>query len=349
MAIKEEYSLTPQELADILNITVQGAHHLLKKNDVFSKRKGQGRQVPSSDVRRLFESRGFKYKQQVISVHACKGGVGKTVTALHLAVRANMFGAKVLCVDLDMQGSLSLGFNVKDSDLPVLMDVVDDKSKFEDAILEITPTLHLLPSHMANSVLDKHISQSRNLNQERFLSDYLDKVRNNYDLIIIDCAPALSHLNTSIALASDIVVIPVNPDRFAIDGLEETIKETTMIREKWRSAKFQVKILFTKYDAREKTSMDYLTQVKHKYPKEMYGYFIRNNADLKNAISENKNIFEAKKSPAREDYDMFTREVMGIAELSEASKKHPTESEHVVPTVVAPQKNSSSEGVAAHA
>jgi len=319
-----EYFLSIAELGELLGITVQGVHQLIKRHKLESEKIGSQKWLSPQTVRQVLESRGVKYKRQIISIQANKGGVGKTTTAYHIAIRASMYGARVLCVDLDMQGNMTQAFQVKDSRVPVFYDVFKGKIEIKDAIFPVSQHVDILGSHLANSKLDKTLSQDNKLNPSGVILHQLSPIIEKYDLVILDCAPAFSHLNTCVALASDMVIVPVNPDPFAVEGLSQTMEELADIKKEFKS-NFSIKILFNKYDAREKSSFDYLTTLSSKYAGLFFKSFIRNNADLKNAIIAKKSVFDYKQAPAREDYDLLTREILELKDLAQQAETQPPE------------------------
>ena len=103
---------------------------------------------------------GFKYPNAIISFQIVKGGVGKTSLSFCLAVRASHYGARVLAIDLDQQGNLTRSFNVEASDKPVWLNLFRDKVPVENAIVELSDNLHLIPSNLNNSRLDTELTQS---------------------------------------------------------------------------------------------------------------------------------------------------------------------------------------------
>jgi chromosome partitioning protein len=264
--------------------------------------------ISPSDVRRFLTSRGFEYKKQVVSFQMLKGGVAKTTSALNFGLRAHMYGARVLFVDLDQQGNLSFALGVQDESLPVWLDIVEKKSSIKDCTVKLDLGLDLIPSHLNNSVLDRVLVTNQR-NWAQAIKGPLSEVESNYDLIIIDTAPALSTLNTAITCASDLVVLPINPDRFSWLGLQRHLEDLADVREDF-DLNFEEKILFTKFDAREKTSHELLQKSLETFTEQLLKSYIRTNTEVKNSIGSGKFIF-SNQGPAKEDYDLVTLELMG--------------------------------------
>ncbi|CAM6002800.1 unnamed protein product [Sphagnum balticum] len=131
----------------------------------------------------------------------------------------------------------------------------------------------------------------------------------------VSCNPALSSLNISIALASDRIIIPVNPDPFSSKGLKKTIDELQRIGQEYSQVP-NYSLLYTLYDGREASSQRYLIEYGSAYKDRLISTVIKRNTDVKNAIDQKKSIFDFKRAPAREDFDLFAREILGWRNLA---------------------------------
>jgi chromosome partitioning protein len=308
-------SITPIELADCLGgITVQGVYKALKVHEIQTEIANNRRKyIPSAGVRKLFEERGFTYPNLNISFQIVKGGVGKTSLSFSLAVRASHYGARVLAIDLDQQGNLTRSFNVEARDIPVWINIIRDNVSAKKSLVKISNNLDFLPSNLNNSRLDIELAQSAS-NLKDMIKDTISPIRNQYDLVIIDCPPAINKINTAVTCASDIVIIPINPDPYAMDGLEFTISELDKVKKDFKLS-FDYKIVWNKYDARERLAAVYmhaLTKQENLIDK-IIPVVCRIDASMKNAVFDSKSIFElSKRAPIREDIDQFAREVLGI-------------------------------------
>lgn len=265
--------------------------------------------VSPAHVRNFLEHRGYAYKRQVLSFQMLKGGVAKTTTCLNVGLRAAMYGFRVLFVDLDQQANLSFALGVDDLENPVFVDILEKKAKIQKVVRKLGDHVSLLPSNLNNSVIERVLLQgSRNL--ARVVRQPLDEVQNDYDLILIDTAPSLSALNTAITCASDTVVLPINPDKFTLFGVQKHLADLEQIKEDF-GAHFEAKILFTKYDGRESSSAIYYQQCLDLFGKNILRSFVRQSADIKNTIGSGKTIFDSK-GHAKDDYDRVTRDILGV-------------------------------------
>ena len=305
------YFITQNELADLFDITPQAAATQIKKENIETFKSGNKTALCPSAARAFMTGRDIEYPSKIIAFQMLKGGSTKTSSAYNLAIRLNNYGAKVLVVELDMQGNMTDAFNVEvTEEIPVLYHVATNECTIEEAVININEGLDLIPSDFENSVLEHHIVSTRK-NLQNFITDTLKPIRKNYDFIIFDCNPALSALNISIALASDQILIPVNPDRFSEKGLKVVLDEIDRISREYRK-NIDFKLLFTLYDGREAISQKYLIKYGSEYEGKLISTLIRRNADVKNAIDSKKSIFDLKRAPAREDFDLFAREILNL-------------------------------------
>jgi chromosome partitioning protein len=326
--LRAPYTIKATDLRKAMKIASSTMSELLKKVEIGTKsRKGSSYSLEPLVTRTILEMKGFKYPSsaKVISLMMCKGGVGKTTTTLFLGQRLAAYGARVLLIDSDMQGNLTSAFSLDDLDYDfdendlVLVDLFEDKGrKIEDAIINIAPNLHLLPSSPINARLENVIRNAAK-NPSKPMANLIEGLKKHYDYILIDCAPALNITNIASICASDSVIIPVAPDKFSKTGVENTLNEINSL-EKDFGIKVEKNIMFTRYDAREFTSLSYLTEIASEYKELLLKSLIRTCADCKNAITKKEDLFSYKNSNAKEDYDSLARELMGLTDLFNKTK-----------------------------
>jgi len=302
---KQEKSLTFSDLSGMVeNISVSEPN----------KRRG----ATSAEIRRLFEERGFVYPRQNLSFQIVKGGTGKTSLSYSLAVRAYQYGARVLCIDFDQQGNLSRSFNIQAKDKYVWLNLFRDRIDAEQAVIELADTLHLIPSNLNNSRLDVELSGSAS-NLRDMIGDKLAPIRDRYDLVIMDCPPAINKINTAIACVSDMVLIPVNPDPYALDGLEFTVSELERVKSDFK-LDFDYRVIWNRFDARERLGAFYIHELSQnkRFAEKVMPIVIRTDASVKNAVFDSRSVFDLpKRSVFREDVDQFAQEIIGITKWKE--------------------------------
>ncbi len=305
-----KYYITQPELAKWAGIKSQSIAQQATKLGLKSVTIGNRTAFPPTEVRKLVEQRGFTYPHQLISFQMLKGGSTKSSSSFNLAVRLNQYGAKVLVIDADAQSNISsaLGHEITGEET-VLYHLLKGEAEIQDSIIPVSQGLDLIPSNFDNSAIDL-LLQTQRTNLKKAISDLVKPVFSSYDFVILDCNPALSGLNISIALASDLVIVPVNPDPFSRSGLDKVLEEFTRMGKQY-DREINYKLLFTLYDAREATSRKYLIEYGSKFEDKMFSSIIKRNADVKTSIDQKRCIFDFKKAAALPDFDAFALEVLG--------------------------------------
>ena len=320
---KLELTVTPKDLADLLRITPQALHKFLKEHDIDTK-VGNTRfhKIRPHQVRKIIEIRGLSYPNMVIDLHNVKGGVGKSTCTHALATRAAAWGAKVLMVDLDQQANLTSSFGIHGhpNQFPTILDIHKGMFKgrevqIRDAILELNDNLHLIPSNLGMANIDTIMSMDSELNVGAFFDLMFGTLRNEYDFIFFDSPPALSKLTTAAHLYSDLILMPVEPDKFSIDGLELNFETIFRLKQRF-GTESETKIFINKYDARPKIDFLIASELaKTDYAENMCESAVRYASGLKAAIAEGKCVWNAdKKNPALEDLNSLFLEISGLDE-----------------------------------
>jgi chromosome partitioning protein len=307
--------MTAADSAEFLGITIQGIHRFLKLNDLETHKNQNRVYFGFETAKRLFK---IKFDNNVVSFQVVKGGTGKTSIAHAFAVRANLYGARVLCIDIDQQGNLTQAFKVNARDVPIMIDILNGQHSIEEATLPISPGLDLLPSRIENAILDKFLMLDKH-SLDRVYTDLINKIRNKYDVIVIDCPPALGHSVAAATLASDLVIAPITPDYFSLAGLKITYDEIQNLGAKYGKI-IPLKVLINKFDQRNALSSEVLkTIMTHDlYKDNLCTTFIRACQEIQNSIYKGINIFSSlRNTPAKEDIDLLTQEVLKLKDKIE--------------------------------
>lgn len=332
--------LTPSELAPLLKLTIQGLYKQLREADVETKLERNGRhRIYPREMRKFVDAKGYEIPKGVIALHIVKGGVGKTTLAHGLASRASAYGFKTLMVDLDQQANLSTSFGVfsRPKEDPTLLDVTTgslngEPVRVEDVVVPLTDFLHIIPANLTIANLDLLLITG-NENIGTFFEQILEPIRDDYDLVFIDCPPSLSRVTFAAHCYADTILMPVNMDRFSIDGLELTLDHLSSLQKKY-GLDPKLSIVINKFDARQKilgnAVIEALTNNYRDYLMESY---ISISKQIDNSIAANQCIWEAKasKNPALEDInnlliEMFDLESWGSRRAKRVRQNHLSES-----------------------
>ena len=319
------------DLRKALGIAAATFHGILKKQNISPVKiaNKKGSYILGGDSRAVLERRGLSFpkKAEVICFGISKGGVGKTTCSFFTALRMADYGAKVLLVDADAQGNLTQSFTEEqlgtelNEDLPILSDIIPRKDALdvEEAIIDITDNISLIPSTPLNSGMESAISRgevsSRDPSQ-MFNPVFTKKIKKRFDYIIIDSAPAINLVNSSIYLQADRIVMPVCPDKYSVISLQQTLEEVDRLQKDFKKWKPKTNILFTKYDARERASLKILSSIVESYEKQLMRTLVRNSVQVRSSVLEEKNIFRLKSTAPMEDFDLLARELMGMASIN---------------------------------
>ncbi len=303
--LKDQF-LSLNDLALLLGESVTKVSQQLSKVDPTWKGKTS---IEPKLVRKLLLRRNFKLPHKIMSFQMLKGGVAKTTSALNFGWRASQYGARVLFLDLDQQANLTFALGMEAENLPVWVDVLEKKCDIKQVIVNVSPGVDLIPSSLNNSVLDRVLLNS-NRNWATAVKGPLKEVFAAYDLIIIDTAPSLSAINTAVTCASDVIVLPINPDKFSMIGVKKHLDDLGELKNEF-DLDFESRILFTRFDGREVASQVYLEQCMDLFDEMLLKHYIRSSTELKNAIGGPRSIFSTKNN-AKEDYDGLTRELLGF-------------------------------------
>lgn len=313
------------EAANFLDLSLGAVHKQLRVKDLNFEKTSHRSYFGHKTAKEIFN---VSINPHVVTIQILKGGTGKTTLTHSIAVRASLYGLKVLCIDIDHQANLTRAFNIKTShDHPTLLNVIEENISIEDAILPIHDGLDLLPSSIRNSVLDTTLI----LNNEPLNLVYKDKIeplKKKYDLIFIDCPPSIGRSVAAAMLSSDLIIIPINPDEFSLEALNFNFNEMSSLGRK-HHMDLKIKILFNKFHGRTNLSYEYLKDlIKHEvYGPCMFNAFIRSSQEFPNAVSRGVSIFDTvRANSAREDIDLVTRELISYMGYTPPSRSRQHES-----------------------
>jgi chromosome partitioning protein len=227
---------------------------------------------------------------KIISIANQKGGVGKTTTAINLAASLAVLEYKTLLVDADPQANATsgVGFDPRTVKTSIYECIVNDVSP-KDIILETkTPHLHLLPSHI--DLVGAEIEMIQMPNRERMMKQVLEAVSPEFDFIIIDCSPSLGLITINSLTASDSVIIPVQCEYFALEGLGKLLNTIKIVQNRLNPELAIEGILLTMYDMRLRLSNQVVEEVKTHFQDMVFDTIIQRNTKLGEAPSFGESI-----------------------------------------------------------
>ncbi len=249
---------------------------------------------------------------KIIAIANQKGGVGKTTTSMNLAAGLAYVGKRVMLVDFDPQGNAThgIGANRAGFTKSVYDVLMSDTTADEAKVTLQMPPLDVLPSTIDLSGADVDMA-SYEIGREQLLKKKLDAVRDNYDYIIIDCPPALGLLNTNALTAADTVMIPVQCEYFALEGLTQLLSTIRLVQKLWNPRLSIEGVLLTMFDVRTKLSVEVQQEVRKYFKEKVYKCYIPRNVRLSEAPSREESIFEYDtRSEGAKAYAQLVKEVI---------------------------------------
>lgn len=248
---------------------------------------------------------------RVIAIANQKGGVGKTTTAINLSACLAEAGQRVLVIDIDPQGNTTSGLGVvKDEAEETVYQVLIQETDISDAIIKnIYDNLDIIPSNvnLAGAEIDLIDVEDR----EYILKNALSKVRDNYDFVILDCPPSLSMLTVNAMTTADTVLVPIQCEYYALEGLTQLIHTINLVKKKLNPSLELEGVVFTMYDSRTNLSLQVVENVKDNLKQNIYKTIIPRNIRLAEAPSHGLpiNIYDTKSAGA-ESYRLLAEEVI---------------------------------------
>ena len=211
-------------------------------------------------------------KCKTIAIANQKGGVGKTTTSINLSASLAVKGKKVLMIDSDPQGNATSGYGIDKNDLDNTMyELILGECSIQDCIIkDVIPGVSVLPSNVNLAAAEIELIGVEK--KEYILKNEIDWVRDSYDFIIIDCPPSLSMLTVNAMTTADAVLVPIQCEYYALEGLSQLIHTVNLVKERLNPVLDMDGIVFTMFDSRTNLSNQVVENVKSNLEKSIHVY-----------------------------------------------------------------------------
>ena len=248
---------------------------------------------------------------KIIAIANQKGGVGKTTTSINLSASLAAMKKKVLVIDTDPQGNATSGFGIDKNNLDnTIYELILGECSIRDCIVqEIIPNVSVVPSNVNLAAAEIELIGVDK--KEYILKNEVDYVKDDYDFIIIDCPPSLNMLTINAMTTADSVLVPIQCEYYALEGLSQLIHTINLVKERLNPDLDMEGVVFTMYDSRTNLSMQVVENVKQNLSQRVYNTLIPRNIRLAEAPSYGMpiNMYDAKSAGA-EAYMKLAEEVI---------------------------------------
>jgi sporulation initiation inhibitor protein Soj len=252
---------------------------------------------------------------RIIAIANQKGGVGKSTTAINLSSCLAEKGKKILVIDLDPQGNTTSGLGVNKNKVDkTVYELLIDEYNIEDCIKkDVFDNLDLIPSNVNLSGAEIELIDIEN--RSYVLKNKIEWIKDDYDFIIIDCPPSLSILTINALSAANSVIVPIQCEFYALEGITQLMRTISLVQERLNSELIIEGVVFTMFDARTNLSLQVVENVKENLNQNIYKTIIPRNVRLAEAPSHGLPInYYDSKSAGAQGYSQLADEVIAFEE-----------------------------------
>ena len=258
-----------------------------------------------------YYTRGTVTMGKILSISNQKGGVGKTTTSVNLASSLSYLGKKVLLVDVDHQANATTYMGINRANLKyTTADLFNETCDIRDVIQTVESVdVDIIPARYELSTIEGNLVS--HINKDYILSNALEEIRDNYDFIIIDCPPSLGLLTVNALTAAKSVLIPMQCEYFAMEGLAQLVNTIRSVKRSFNDGLYIEGLLLTMFDKRNRLTHQVASEVRKYFKDQLYQTEIPRNVRLSECPSHGQNIFDYdKKSTGAISYLKFATEFL---------------------------------------
>ena len=318
--MSEEFHISTPDLGNLVGVTRQAITMQIGRHPKFQgviPPRGTLAHVSPEMVREILISRGYQYiKKKSMAFQIVKGGVGKSSLSKNIAIRAAQYGYKTLLIDFDHQLNLTISLKAFDENRPVWIDFLKGQVKsVQDLVVPLSENLSIIPSSPKNCTLDREIILGAK-NLRSLIAEPIRELHEQYEIIVVDCPPALSHLTHAIYLSVDQIIAPAKPDIYSVIGLEQVFDQWRSISESYGQSP-EIKVLINMYDPRVNASTRYLQELFSRYGDYILPNLIRQSADFVSTMEQRQHLWTIRRSQAAEEVDLVVRHLLNMNEIAQ--------------------------------
>lgn len=248
---------------------------------------------------------------KIISIANQKGGVGKTTTAINLSAALAKQGKKILLIDCDPQGNATSGYGIEKNELEnTFYELILNECTIKDCIIpNVLKNVSILPSNVSLAAADIELIGKEK--KEYILKNEIDWIKDDYDYIMIDCPPSLNTLTINAMTASDTVLVPIQCEYYALEGISQLIYTINLVRQRLNPTLNIEGVIFTMYDSRTNLSQQVVQNVKENLQQYIFETVVPRNVRLAEAPSHGIPITEYdSRSVGAESYIALAKELI---------------------------------------